>query len=167
MSLLVLIKGLPLAYNRDLQEDKEPLFDAFDTVSACLEMTTLVVANAELRADRITEKLDQGFLDATTLMEYLIERGVPQRTAHEVVGGLVRVCEERGCRLTDLSQQDLVQACPAIQPDVQGALGVVNAVKAFQSYGSSSPERVDAQLKVWKDKLGREPGADIEEGKER
>src|SRR6185437_4607905 len=81
-TLLVLVKGLPLAYNRDLQEDKEPLFDACDTVEACLAMAAVVVDGARLRADRIAERLDEGFLDATTLMEYLILQGVPQRTAH-------------------------------------------------------------------------------------
>src|SRR5271154_7519348 len=85
-TLLVLVKGLPLAYNRDLQEDKEPLFDAVDTVEACLELAAVVVDGAALRADRIAERIDEGFLDATTLMEYLIRRGVPQRSAHEVIG---------------------------------------------------------------------------------
>jgi argininosuccinate lyase len=154
MSLLVLVKGLPLAYNRDLQEDKEPLFDAFDTTGACLEMATLIVANAQLRADRIAEKLDQGFLDATTLMEYLIQQGIPQRTAHEVVGNLVRLCEERSCRLSELSQDDFTQVCPGIKPDVKTALGVANTVKAFRSYGSSGPGEVEAQLKLWTQKLG-------------
>ena len=76
-TLLVLVKGLPLAYNRDLQEDKEPLFDAFDTVEACLDLAAVVVDGASLRADRIAERLDEGFLDATTLMEFLIQRGSP------------------------------------------------------------------------------------------
>ena len=97
-TLLVLVKGLPLAYNRDLQEDKEPLFDAFDTVEACLELAAVVVEGATLRADRIAARLDDGFLDATTLMEYLIRQGVPQRTGHEIVGHLVGLCERQGCR---------------------------------------------------------------------
>ena len=95
-TLLVLVKGLPLAYNRDLQEDKEPLFDAFDTVEACLELAAVVVSGASLRAERIAERLDEGFLDATTLMEFLIQQGVPQRTAHEVIGRLVGLCETAG-----------------------------------------------------------------------
>ena len=95
-ALLVLVKGLPLAYNRDLQEDKEPLFDAFDTVEACLKLATVTVEGASFRDHRITGSLDEGFLDATTLMEFLIERGVPQRTAHEVIGRLVSSCEQRG-----------------------------------------------------------------------
>ena len=89
-TLLVLVKGLPLAYNRDLQEDKRALFDSFDTVSACLEMAAPLVAGAELNREAIAERLDRGHLDATTLMEHLIRRGMPQRTAHDIVGKLVR-----------------------------------------------------------------------------
>ena len=85
-TLLVLIKGLPLAYNRDLQEDKPPLFDSVDTVAACLELADPLVAGAELNVDEISRGLDRGYLDATTLMEFMIKNGVPQRTAHHLVG---------------------------------------------------------------------------------
>jgi len=149
-TLLVLVKGLPLAYNRDLQEDKEPLFDAFDTVGACLELAAVVVEGASLRVDRIRERLEDGFLDATTLMEYLIAKGVPQRTGHHIVGQLVALCERRGCRLADLSLADLQVASPAIGEDVTSALGVENAVKAFRSYGSTAPAEVEKQLERWK-----------------
>ena len=110
-TLLVLVKGLPLAYNRDLQEDKEPLFDAFDTVEACLELAAVVVEGASLRADRITEQLDEGFLDATTLMEFLIQRDIPQRTAHEVIGRLVASCERRGLKTPGRSLRRRVECC--------------------------------------------------------
>ena len=114
-TLMVLIKGLPLAYNRDLQEDKEPLFDAFDTVEACLDLAAVVVDGASFRADRIAERLDEGFLDATTLMEFLIREGVPQRTAHEVIGRLVGLCDSRGLkRLADLADADFSDAHPAL-----------------------------------------------------
>ena len=123
-TLLVLIKGLPLAYNRDLQEDKEPVFDAFDTVDTCLDLAAVVVDGATLRADRIGERVDEGFLDATTLMEYLIKQGVPMRTGHEVVGHLVKLCESRKCRLADLSPEDFAGANPKLDPGVKEALGV-------------------------------------------
>ena len=153
---------MPLAYNRDLQEDKEPLFDAFDTVEACLELAAVVVEGASLRAERIAERLDEGFLDATTLMEYLIARGVPQRTAHEVIGRLVGLCERRGLkRLADLSDAELAEAHPRLGPEVRGVLGVENAVKAFRSYGSTAPAEVEKQLERWKAQIegrrGREP----------
>jgi argininosuccinate lyase len=154
-TLLVLVKGLPLAYNRDLQEDKEPLFDAFDTVEACLELAAVVVEGATLRADRIAARLDDGFLDATTLMEYLIRQGIPQRTAHEVVGHLVGLCEQLGCRcLADLPDAELSRAHPGLGPGVKDVLGVANAVRAFRSYGSTAPGEVEKQLSSWKERLG-------------
>jgi argininosuccinate lyase len=153
-TLLVLVKGLPLAYNRDLQEDKEPLFDAVDTVEACLALAVVVVDGATLRADRIAERLDEGFLDATTVMEFLIERGVPQRTAHEVIGRLVGLCEHRGLqRLADLSDAELAAAHPQLGPEVRGVLGVKNAINAFRSYGSTAPAEVEKQLKWWRLRL--------------
>jgi len=155
-TLLVLIKGLPLAYNRDLQEDKEPLFDAFDTVDACLDLAALVIEGATLRADRIGARLDEGFLDATTLMEYLIRQGVPQRTGHEIVGHLVGLCESRGCRLADLTAEDFRAAHPKLEAGVKDALGVANAVGAFRSHGSTAPAEVEKQLARWRGLLDPE-----------
>lgn len=153
-TFLVLIKGLPMAYNRDLQEDKEPLFDAFDTVEANLQLAAVVVEGANLRADRIAARLDEGYLDATTLMEHLIGLGLPQRTAHEVIGRLVGLCESRGLtRLADLSDADLAAADPRLGPEVRGVLGVENAVKAFRSYGSTAPAEVEEQLERWRARL--------------
>ncbi len=153
-TFLVLLKGLPLAYNRDLQEDKEPLFDAFDTVEACLDLASLVVDGATLRADRIAARLDEGFLDATTLMEHLIGQGIPQRTAHEVIGHLVALCVQQNIhRLADLPDADFVKAHPKLGPGTKDLLGVENAVKAFKSYGSTAPKEVEAQLKGWKERL--------------
>jgi argininosuccinate lyase len=153
-TLAILVKGLPLAYNRDLQEDKEPVFDAFDTVDGCLELAVVVVEGATLCADRISERLDEGFLDATTLMEFLIQKNVPQRTAHEVIGRLVNLCEGRGIkRLADLSDAELVDAHPQLGPQVRDLLGVQNAIKAFRSYGSTAPAEVERQLGQWIQKL--------------
>ena len=111
-TLLVLLKGLPLAYNRDLQEATPPLLDSFDTVSASLELAAPLVAAAELNRAAIAARLDRGHLDATTLMEHLIRRGVPQRTAHGLVGRLVRKAMERGVRLADLPLEEFRQAHP-------------------------------------------------------
>ncbi len=105
--LLMLIKGLPLAYNRDLQEDKEALFDAFDTVSASLELAAALIRATRLRREVIAARLEDGYLDATTLMEFMVMQGVPLRSAHEAVGKLVRLCEEKRCRLAQLSARSL------------------------------------------------------------
>jgi argininosuccinate lyase len=153
-TLLALVKGLPLAYNRDFQEDKEPLFDAVDTVEACLKLATLVVNGAALRIDCIRDRLDEGFLDATTLMEFLIQHEVPQRTAHEVIGQLVSLCERRGLKqLADLSDAELARAHPQLGTQIRHLLGVENAIKAFRSYGSTGPVEVAKQLDLWKRRL--------------
>ena len=145
--LFVLVKGLPLAYNRDLQEDKTALFDAFDTVAGCLSVAAPLVRQTKLRREVIASRLDAGFLDATTLMEALIARGVPMRSAHEAVGNLVRECEQRKCRLADLPDAMF----PV--PEVKASLGVANALAAFQSYGSTAPAEVERQLREWKERL--------------
>jgi argininosuccinate lyase len=152
-SLLVLVKGLPLAYNRDLQEDKERVFDSFDTVFACLQLAAPLVAGAELNRSVIRERLERGHLDATTLMEHLIRRGVPQRTAHGVVGKLVRKAIDRGVRLADLSPEDFQAADPVLDSSVYDILGAERAVGAFVSHGSTAPAQVAEQVTKWKQRL--------------
>lgn len=152
--LLVLVKGLPLAYNRDLQEDKEPLFDSFDTVRDCLELAVPLVAAAELDREQIAARLDEGHLDATALMEYLIARGTPQRTAHAQVGQLVRRAMSRGVRLQDLPLDEIRQIAPACDGAVYQVLGPRQAVAALRSYGSSGPDLVGQQVAQWKQRLG-------------
>src|SRR5262245_35945194 len=120
-SLFVLVKGLPLAYNRDLQEDKPAIFDAFDTVQGCLSVAAPLVSQTKLRRDVIASRLDAGFLDATTLMEGLIARGVPMRSAHEAVGKLVRECEARKCRLVDLPDEMYDAVVPGRAAELRGS----------------------------------------------
>jgi argininosuccinate lyase len=152
--LLVLVKGLPLAYNRDLQEDKQALFDAFDTVDISLELAAALVRDTRLRRDIIASRLEDGFLDATTLMEYLVAQGVPMRSAHEAVGGLVRLCEERRCRLADLSTEVYEKIHVGLTPGVYKVLGVANALAAFRSVGSTAPAEVAGQIEAWKRRVG-------------
>ncbi len=151
--ILVLLKSLPMAYNRDLQEDKLGMFAALDALWPCLELAPAIVTGAELRRDVINARLEDGFLDATALMEYLIKQGVPMRTGHETVGKLVAECEGRGCRLADLSLEELQQACSLIQADVTEVLGTVNANRALQSYGSGGKASVLQQIAAWKERL--------------
>ena len=151
--LLVLVKGLPLAYNRDLQEDKLALFDAFDTVSASVELAAELVRQARFRRESIAARLEQGYLDATTLMEFFIARGLPMRSAHEAVGKMVRLCEERRCRLADLPAEDYDSIRPGFSSGVYDILGVPNALAAFRSVGSTAPGQVRQQIEVWKTRL--------------
>ena len=148
--LLILLKSLPMAYNRDLQEDKLAMFSAFDTVKSCLELMPAIVTGAELKREQIASRLEDGFLDATALMEYLIRKGVPMRTGHGTVGQLVAKCEAAGCRLQDLSLEDLQLACDVIQPDVYDVLGAENAMNALQSYGSGGEVPVADRVAHWK-----------------
>ncbi len=151
--LMMLVKGLPLAYNRDLQEDKHALFDAFDTVDASLELAAALIADTSFRTVVIANRLEDGFLDATTLMEYCIAQGVPMRAAHEAVGKLVKLCEQRRCRLKDLSPAEYELVHAGLSPGVYKVLGVSNALAAFKSYGSTSPTEVGRQLSLWRDRL--------------
>lgn len=153
VSLLVLIKGLPLAYNRDLQEDKQRLFDSVDTVAACLELAAPLVAGAELNRERIAARIEEGYLDATTLMEHLIVRGVPQRTAHEIIGKLVAMAMKRGVPLAKLPLKEFQSAHPSLDESVFEVLGTDHAVEAFSSYGSTNPEQVAHQIELWRERL--------------
>lgn len=151
--LLILIKSLPMAYNRDLQEDKLALFSAYDALKASLELAPSIIAGAELRREQIESRLEDGFLDATALMEYLIKKGVPMRTGHETVGKLVARCEAHHWRLSELSLDDLKDACPLVEEDVRQILGTRNAMRALQSYGSGGEESVSARVQEWKQRL--------------
>ncbi len=152
-SLLVLVKGLPLAYNRDLQEDKPRVFDSSDTVGACVDLAASVVAGAELNREAIAERLDRGYLDATTLMEYLIGLDVPQRTAHEIIGQLVAKAMKQNCALAELPIEEFQSAHEALDKNVYEILGVERAIAAFKSQGSTAPALVAEQVAAWRKKL--------------
>ena len=151
--LMFLVKGLPLAYNRDLQEDKPNLFAAYDSVSSCLELAAGLIEDARFRREVIEARIEEGFLDATTLMELLIAKGMPMRSAHEAVGKLVRLGEEQGRRLADLPAEVFEKVKPGLAADVVSVLGVRNAVAAFRSAGSTAPAEVAKQLAAWRERL--------------
>ncbi|MDR0705145.1 MAG: argininosuccinate lyase [Planctomycetaceae bacterium] len=152
-TLLVLTKGLPLAYNRDLQEDKPPIFDSFDTLEAVLTLVAPLVERATLNRESIIGRLDRGYLDATTLMEYLIMKGVPQRTAHEIVGRLVRLAMGRDIPLVKLPLKEFHEIYEGFDYNVFSILGASNAVAAMKSYGSTAPNQVRTQIDHWKTKI--------------
>lgn len=151
-SLLTLIKGLPLAYNRDLQEDKRPIFDAFDTVFSCLEIAVPLIEQSQWNRESIGKNLEQGYLDATTLMEYLILQGIPQRTAHHAVGTIVRKAMESKTPLRDLPLHEMQSVCDSLDEHVYEILGTENALRAFSSQGSTGPAQVKSQIASWKNR---------------
>lgn len=152
-TLLVLTKGLPLAYNRDLQEDKPALMDSVMTISACLELAEPIVSGAKLNRDRIQNRLEEGFLDATALMEYFIKQGISQRKAHHFVGELVQKATQEKKRLSDLELKDFQALSTSVDDSVYSVLGVEGAISAIQSYGSTAPSQVRSQMERWKSKI--------------
>ncbi len=146
MSLLTLMKGLPLAYNRDLQEDKEALFDAVDTTEICVEVMAGLVARIVPRPERFADIVNTGFLTATDLADYLVKKGLPFREAHEVVGKAVAECIERGVELTDLSFDELKGFHPAIEEDVMGLLTPKGSVEARNCPGGTGRDAVTDAL---------------------
>jgi len=153
-ALLVLLKGLPTAYNRDLQEDKEPVFDSIDTLEAVLGIAGPLVARASFDRERVAAGLDRGYLDATSLMEALIASGMPQRTAHEAVGRLVRIAMEQGLPLSGVSDEDCRRVIPGFDLSIRESLGAAAAVARMRSAGSTGPAQVAETLRRWRTRLG-------------
>lgn len=151
--ILTLTKGLPQAYNRDLQEDKIHLFAAHDTLSASLEIAAAVVRNTTFNVERLAEATERGFLDATVLAEYLVGRGVPFREAHQHVGRLVALAEADGHELADLPLDAFRAVCPKIDEDVRDYLGARNVIARYRSEGSAGPASTAAQIAFWKEQL--------------
>lgn len=161
MALLTMCKGLTVGYNRDLQEDKRHLFAAYDAVCDCLDMAAGIVRTVTFNEERIKQGLNRGYLDATSLAEYLVTKGVPFRTSHQVVGRLVGLCNETGrYKLDQLTVDEMNSVCAeyksadAVGEDVFDWLGPANVVKRYQSAGNAGVSGFEAQLKAWKDRLG-------------
>lgn len=143
--LLTTLKGLPLAYNRDLQEDKEPVFDAVDTLELLLPAVTGMVATLRFDTDRMAALAPEGFSLATDVAEWLVREGVPFRVAHEVAGACVRTCEERGIELWDLSDEDLRGISEHLTPGVREVLSVEGSMASRDGRGGTAPVRVAEQ----------------------
>ncbi|MDN3514439.1 MAG: argininosuccinate lyase [Candidatus Brocadia sp.] len=154
-ALLTLLKGLPLSYNRDMQEDKVAIFDAADTVQTSLSVLAELVANTNFNGEQMMHACEKGFIDATALAEYLVKKGVPFRMAHEIVGKIVRECIRAQCKLTDLRLESFQAFSSAIEKDVYKALGVENCIKNYKSYGSTAPGFVKKRIVYWEKKLNK------------
>jgi argininosuccinate lyase len=146
MSLLTTLKGLPLTYNRDLQEDKEPVFDAVDTLLLVLPAVSGLIATMRVNTERLEALAPAGFALATDLAELLVRRGVAFRDAHEVVGHLVVWCQVNDKDFGDLTDDELITVSPHLTPDVREVLNVPGALASRQAYGGTAPERVREQL---------------------
>ncbi|MCB2178107.1 MAG: argininosuccinate lyase [Actinomycetales bacterium] len=144
--LLATLKGLPLAYNRDLQEDKEPVFDQVDTLDVLLPAVAGMVATLVFDTDRMSELAPQGFALATDVAEWLVRQGVPFRVAHEIAGACVKACEQRGVELWDLSDAELAAISPDLTPGVREVLSVEGSLASRSSVGGTAPARVAEQL---------------------
>ncbi len=153
--MLTLLKGLPLAYNRDLQDDKR---FAFGTVSAMMQALAVakgIVSTTRFREDRIARDIDAGFLDATALAEYLVTKGVPFRQAHHIVGQVVARAEAAGQTLSQLPLATLREACAKVGPDVYGFLTPANVVKRYAPDGAAGPRQLASQLAFWDKTLAK------------
>ncbi|MCD8349416.1 MAG: argininosuccinate lyase [Planctomycetaceae bacterium] len=155
VSLLMVVKGLPMTYNRDLQEDKEPLFDAVRTVDFVLECLAAFMPTLKFSETRAADMLQDGFLDATVLAEYLVEKGLPFRSAHEVSGLLVRRAEDTGRQLRDLSHDEMRAASPLIGIDVYKRLDPARTPGSYKTTGSASPRSVSRALTAWRKRLDK------------
>jgi argininosuccinate lyase len=143
--LLATLKGLPLAYNRDLQEDKEPVFDSVRTLELVLPAFAGMVATLRFDTARMAASAPEGFSLATDVADWLVRRGVPFRDAHEISGALVRACEERGITLEEASDEVLAEVSPSLAPEVRSVLTVEGSVRSRSGAGGTSPDRVTEQ----------------------
>lgn len=154
VSLLTTLKGLPMTYNRDMQEDKEPVFDSVDTVKASLQIYAAMLREIQVNPAPCAGAVADWGLLATDLADYLVLHGVPFRKAHEIIGKTVALCLERGLGLADLSLDDYQTLSPAFEADVFGILSVQRSLESRTNPGAPSPANVRAQLDRWKAALG-------------
>ena len=149
-SLLTTVKGLPLSYNRDLQEDKEPLFDTIDTVTTSVKIYAELLAQLTVRPEPMNKAVSEGFLLATELADYLVQKGVPFRESHHVVGTLVRECLAKGKDLRGLTQQDLFNASSSFDTKAFRVLTPEAAINQKNIVGGTATVQVTSQIKAWK-----------------
>ncbi|MBL7152890.1 MAG: argininosuccinate lyase [Phycisphaerae bacterium] len=154
-AMLTVLKGQPSGYNRDLQEDKVHIFAAADTVEACLDMARAIVSHTKFNTKNISAGLDEGFLDATALAEYLVGKGVAFRDAHGVVGSLVAECEKADRKLSELGLDEFKRHCGQIETDVYDSLGAANVASRYATEGAAGTKQAKDQVAYWTGELGR------------
>lgn len=153
VSILTVMKGLPLSYNRDMQEDKEPLFDTCDTVKATLNILTEMLGSIAFKREKMESSAGAAFSTATDIAEYLVRRGLPFRKAHEITGKIVRYAIDKGKTLTELTPGEYSSHSHLIGSDIYGCIDSTASVKARNSFGGTSPEMVGNQIARFKKRL--------------
>ncbi|MBO4790559.1 MAG: argininosuccinate lyase, partial [Oxalobacter sp.] len=153
VGLLTLMKGQPLAYNKDNQEDKEPLFDTIDTVSDTLRIFADMIGAITVKPDMMRQAALQGYATATDLADYLVKKGLPFRAAHEAVARAVRFCVENNCDLSDMTLEQMKSFSPLVESDVMGALTLEASVSARSHIGGTAPERVKEAVSDLRNRL--------------
>ena len=152
INLLTMVKGLPLSYDRDLQEDKEPLFDALDTVVSNLKVFTAMISSAVWNKENMSKSCDGGFANATDIAEYLVRKGMPFRTAHGVAAKCVRKAIDKGLsRIEDLSIEDIKECSPLLEEDLFEKINPVSCVENRTVTGGPSSMCVEVQIKTLND----------------
>jgi argininosuccinate lyase len=153
-ALQTVMKGLPLAYSKDMQEDKEMTFDGLDTLSLALQATTGMIRDMSVNEEAMSRAAGSGFATATDLADWLVRvLNIPFREAHHITGSLVAMADKRGCGLEDLSLKDMQSIKPDIEAEVFNVLGLENSVRSRTSYGGTAPANVKAQVARWKETL--------------
>jgi argininosuccinate lyase len=155
IAMLTILKGQPSGYNRDMQEDKTHIFNANDTVSACLDVARAIVSHTKFDTKKLSAKIDEGFLDATALAEYLVGKGVSFRQAHGIVGTLVSYCEKQNKKLAELSLEELQKYSSHVENDVYGHLGAKGVVDKYVTAGSAGSKQAKEQIAYWNDHLAK------------
>src|SRR6185312_14163337 len=154
IALLTLMKGQPLAYNKDNQEDKEPLFDTVDTVIDTLRIFADMARGISVKPEAMRAAALQGYATATDLADYLVKKGLPFRDAHEAVAHAVRVCENKGCDLSEFPLDELKKFSPLIEADVFSVLSLEGSVAARNHIGGTAPAQVRAAIARARSELG-------------
>ena len=151
MSLLTVMKGLPLAYNKDMQEDKEPVFDAIDTVEMCLPVFAAMIDTMTVRTDNMRKAAGKGFINATDCADYLTKKGMPFRDAYTVTGKLVAACTAQGKTLEELSLDELKAVSELFDQDVYEAINLENCMALRSSYGGPAVSETTRQIEAIED----------------
>ncbi len=159
IKLMTLIKGLPLSYNRDMQEDKPPVFESIDTTVNSLKMMTLMIKDLKVKRENMERFLDKGYLLATELADYLVTKGIPFRKAHHITGEIVLYAEKKGKRLEELSLKEFKSFSEVIEKDIYRWLSIENAIRRRSLLGGTGFESVKSEIERAKKELGHEKGA--------